>query len=96
MRFLDWFGIAYGIFYFIIAEDSALNNLLDEPLKAGAYDAVTAGYFLLVNRFPRSRYRIEFGSEEPGDYSTRSVYDITVYPDRRKNPIDLSGASRHL
>ena len=45
----------------------------------------TAGYFLLVNRFPRSRYRIEFGSEGPSDYSFRSVYDITVYPDGRKN-----------
>ena len=49
-------------------------------LRAAESQQVT----LLVNRFPRSRYRIEFGSEEPSDYSTRSVYDITVYPDRQK------------
>jgi hypothetical protein len=59
-------------------------------MKPGVYDAVAGGYFVLLPDLALSTYQIDFGCEGPGDYSTRGVYDITVYPDTRKGPSDIS------
>jgi hypothetical protein len=83
------------LFKLRVPKDSALNNLVDEPLKPGIYDAVAAGYFVLVKGLTPSTYRIVFGSEGPGEYATRSVYDVVVFPDKRKRPLDISGLSRY-
>jgi hypothetical protein len=83
------------LFKLTIPKDSALNDVVDEPLKPGVYDAVAAGYFVLIRGLAPSIYRIVFGSEGPGEYATRSVYEIVVFPDSRKRPLDLSGSSRY-
>jgi len=79
------------LFKLTVPKDSALNNLVDEPLKPGIYDAIAAGYFVLLRGLIPSTYRIVFGSEGPGEYATRSVYDVAVFPDKRKRPLDISG-----
>lgn len=79
------------LFKLTVPKDSALNNLVDEALKPGIYDAVAAGYFVLLRRLIPSTYRIVFGSEGPGEYATRSVYDVAVFPNKRKRPLDISG-----
>jgi hypothetical protein len=78
------------LFKLTVPEDSALNNIMDYPMKPGVYDAVAVGYFILLPDLAPSTYQIDFGCEGPGDYSTRGVYDITVYPDARKGPSDIS------
>jgi len=83
------------LFKLRVPKDSGLNNLVDEPLKPGIYDAVAAGYFVLIRGLTPSTYRIVFGSEGPGEYATRSVYDVVVFPDKRKKPQDISGSSRY-
>jgi hypothetical protein len=83
------------LFKLTVPKDSTLNDVLDEPFKAGIHDAVAAGYFVLIRGLAPSTYRIVFGSEGPGEYATRSVYDIVVFPDKRKRPLDISGSSRY-
>jgi hypothetical protein len=85
------------LFKLRVPKDSALNNLVDEPMKAGIYDAVAAEaeYFVSLRGLTPSTYRIAFGSEGPGEYATRSVYDVVVFPDKRKKPLDISGSSRY-
>jgi hypothetical protein len=83
------------LFRLTVPKDSTLNDVVDEPLKPGIYDAVAAGYFVLIRELAPLRYRIAFGSEGPGEYATRSVYDIVVFPDKRKRPLDISGSSRY-
>lgn len=78
------------LFKLNIPKDSALNHLIDNPMKHGVYDAVAVGYFVLLPDLAPSTYRIDFGCHGPGDYSTRGVYDITVYHDTRKEPNDIS------
>jgi hypothetical protein len=92
---LESYRVESPLFKLRVPKDSALNDLVDEPLKPGTYDAVAAGYFILLNRLPPSNYRIVFGSQGPGDYATRSVYDLVVFPDNRKKPLDISGSSRY-
>jgi len=83
------------LFKLTVPKDSALNNLVDEPLKPGIYDAVAVGYFIMLRGLTPSTYRIVFGSEGPGEYATRSMYDIEVFRDKRKRPLDISGQSRY-
>jgi hypothetical protein len=84
------YRIETPLFKLTVPEDSPLNNLMDYPMKPGVYDAVAGGYFVLLPDLALSTYQIDFGCEGPGDYSTRGVYDITVYPDTRKGPSDIS------
>ena len=84
------YRIETPLFKLCVPEDSTLNNLLDYPFKPGVYDAVAGGYFVLLPELAPSTYQIDFGCEGPGDYSTRGVYDITVYRDSRKKPSDKS------
>jgi hypothetical protein len=84
------YRIETPIFKLTVPEDSVLNNLMDYPMKPGVYEAVAGGYFVLLPDLAPSTYQIDFGCEGPGDYSTRGVYDITVYRDTRKQPSDIS------
>lgn len=84
------YRIETPIFKLTVPENSALNNLMDYPMKPGVYDAVAGGYFVLLSDLVPSTYQIDFGCKGPGDYSTRGVYDITVYRDKRKEPSDVS------
>jgi hypothetical protein len=92
---LESYRVESPLFKLQVPRNSALNDLVDEPLTPGSYDAVTAGYFVLLKQLPPAYYNIVFGSEGPGDYSTRSVYDIAVYPDKRLRPVDRSGSSKY-
>ena len=84
------YRIETPLFKLTVPEDSVLTNLMDYPIKPGVYDAVAGGYFVLLPYPAPSTYQIDFGCEGPGDYSTRGVFDITVYRDSRKGPADIS------
>lgn len=92
---LGSYRVASPLFKLIVPKDSALNEMVDEPFKPGIYDAVAAGYFVLIRGLATSTYRIAFGSEGPGEYVTKSVYDIEVYADKRKKPLDISGSPKY-
>jgi hypothetical protein len=87
---LKLYRIESPLFKLTVPEDSTLNNLTEYPFKPGVHDAVTEGYFILLRKLPTSSYQFDFGAEGPGDYMTRSVYDITVYRHTRKLPKDVS------
>ena len=89
---LRFYRVETPLFKLTVPEDSDLNNLIDYPMKPGVHDAVTEGYFILLPDLPPSTYQFDFGSEGPGDYSTRSVYDVTVYRNKRKEPLDISSS----
>ena len=74
----------------LVIEMSTLIILDDYPMKPGVYDAVLEGCFVLVPKLAPPTYQIDFGSEDPSDYSTIWVYYVTVYHDTRKEAGDKS------
>jgi hypothetical protein len=54
----------------LVIEMSTLIILDDYPMKPGVYDAVLEGCFVLVPKLAPPTYQIDFGSEDPSDYST--------------------------
>lgn len=44
----------------------------------GKYYTVVGGFFLLIRSLPKGRYRLDFGGNGRGNYSTNSVYEIAV------------------
>ena len=87
------YKIESPLFQLSVPSDSILNEFQDGPLKPGTYNSVVGGYFLLLKSLPQSKYRISFGAEGPGEYSTRSVYDIEVYSSTPRITKDISGRS---
>ena len=85
------YKIESPLFQLRVPSNSMLNEFLDEPMKPGTYNSVVGGYFLLVKSLPQSKYRLSFGAEGPGEYSTRSVYDIVVYSRTPRITKDISG-----
>jgi hypothetical protein len=85
------YKIESPLFQLRVSSNSILNEFLDEPMKPGTYNSVVGGYFLLVKSLPQSKYRLSFGAEGPGEYSTRSVYDIEVYSRTPRITKDISG-----
>jgi hypothetical protein len=79
------------LFRLTVPKNSVLNEFQDEPLKPGTYYATVGGYFVLVKSLPQSTYRISFGAEGPGEYSTRSIYDIKVHGNISRITKDISG-----
>lgn len=53
-------------------------NILQDPLNAGEYDAVTDGFFILLRDLPPGSYRVQFGGKGRLNYRTDSVYDIYI------------------
>jgi hypothetical protein len=84
------YKIESPLFQLRVPTNSLLNKFHVEPLKPGIYTCVVGGYFLLVRSLPQSKYRISFGAEGPGEYSTRSVYDIEVYSRTPRITRDIS------
>lgn len=84
------YKIESPLFQLKVPTNSILNEFQDEPLKPGTYYAVVGGYFLLVKLLPQSTYRVSFGAEGPGEYSTRSIYDIEVYANTPRITKDIS------
>src|SRR5438093_5244044 len=87
---LTSFKMESPLFQLRVPTNSILNQLQDEPLKPGTYYAVIGGYFLLIKKLPKSKYCISFGAEGPGEYSTRSIYDIEVYSAASRITKDVS------
>ena len=90
------FKMESPLFQLRVPTNSILNQLQDEPLKPGTYYAVIGGYFLLIKKLPKSKYCISFGAEGPGEYSTRSIYDIEVYSAASRITKDVSGHFQNL
>jgi len=90
------FKMESPLFQLRVPTNSILNQLQDEPLKPGTYYAVIGGYFLLLKSLPKSKYRISFGAEGPGEYSTRSIYDIEAYSATSTITKDISGRFRNF
>lgn len=84
------YKIESPLFQLRVPTNSLLNEFHAEPLKPGIYTSAVGGYFLLVRSLPESKYRISFGAEGPGEYSTRSVYDIEVYSRTPRITRDIS------
>jgi hypothetical protein len=85
------YKIESPLFQLTVPANSVLNQLQDEPLKPGTYYATVGGYFILVKTLSEAKYRISFGAEGPGEYSTRSIYDIEVYANTSRITKDVSG-----
>jgi hypothetical protein len=93
---LTSFKMESPLFQLRVPTNSILNQLQDEPLKPGTYYAVIGGYFLLIKKLSKSKYCISFGAEGPGEYSTRSIYDIEVYSAASRITKDVSGHFQNL
>jgi hypothetical protein len=74
-----------------VPKGSLLRERMELTIKPGIYDAITAGYFIMIKSLPSSFYRINFGGEGMGIYVTNSVYDIEV-TQRKKHLRDSSSA----
>jgi hypothetical protein len=87
----DYFAYS-PLFRLNVPESSLLRERMELPLEPGVYDAVSAGYFLIIKSLPPSTYRIMFGEKGPGEYYTNSIYDIFVKGKRRDSVKDKSGS----
>jgi hypothetical protein len=79
------------LFKLAVPKDSLLGERMEFTIKPGIYDAITAGYFIMIRSLPPSLYRINFGGEGMGIYVTNSVYDIEITR-RKKHLRDSSSA----
>jgi hypothetical protein len=70
------------LFKLVVSNESIIADKLDVALKAGTFDAVADGYWILIRSLPPSNepYRIHFEAVGRGDYSNSATYDITVKP----------------
>ena len=59
-----------------------------DAVKPGLYDTVVGGFFVIIRSLPRGKYRVEFGGEGRGNYSTNSIYDVVVEGIRKNMTID--------
>lgn len=86
---LEEYRFESPLFKLTIPKGSLLRKHMEFLMKPGTYDAITTGYYVIIKSLPPSFYRINFGGEGMGIYTTNAVYDIEVI--RRKNhPRDIS------
>lgn len=71
------------LFKLTVPKGSLLRERMEFTIKPGTYDAITAGYFIMIKSLPPSYYRINFGGEGMGIYATNAVYDIEVVQSQR-------------
>jgi hypothetical protein len=88
---LDKYRFESPLFRLGVPKGSLLRERMEFTIKPGIYDAITAGYFIMIRCLPPSFYRINFGGEGMGVYVTNSVYDIEVIQ-RKKQLRDSSSA----
>jgi hypothetical protein len=75
-----------------VPESSVLRERAENLIEPGDYYTVIGGYFLLVRSMNSGKYRIQFGGEGRGNYSTNAVYDIEVLGKRKNLLKDKSGS----
>lgn len=85
---LNRYRVESPLFKLSIPDNSNLRLRTQDAAKPGIYDTVVGGFFLIVHSLPKGRYRLEFGGNGRGNYSTNSIYDITVEGPRKNMVID--------
>jgi hypothetical protein len=85
---LNRYRIESPLFHLSIASNSRLRLGTQDAVKPGLYDTVVGGFFVIIRSLPRGKYRLEFGGNGRGNYSTNSVYDIAVEGIRKNMVID--------
>jgi hypothetical protein len=82
------------LFKILISEKSSLKNKMEEELRAGVFDVVTDGYWILIRELQPSDdpYRIYFEAKKGTYYHYSATYDIFVSPRPRSNFQDKSSA----
>jgi hypothetical protein len=95
---LDKYLVESNRFVLSVSDRSPLKDKLEVPLKAGAYEAITAGYFLLIDteELPSSTYRIKMGGRGRGTYRTAAVYDISVHDKPKSLVKDVSNTVANM
>ena len=70
------------LFKLVVSDKSPLKDYLEIAQKAGTFDAVTDGYWILIRSLPPSEvpYRIHFEAKGRGRYFNSGTYDIIVKP----------------
>lgn len=91
---INGFRIESRLYKLQIPAKSKLRNKMECTAHPGVYDSIIGGYFVIIKSLPEGRFRITFGGEGRGRYSTCSIYDISVNSERRQGIEDFS--SRRL
>jgi hypothetical protein len=70
------------LFKLLVSDESPIKDKLEVAQKAGTFDAVTDGYWILIRSLSPSDepYQIHFEAKGRGDYYNSATYDITVKP----------------
>ena len=70
------------LFKLRVSDECTLKDKLEVEQKAGTFDAVTDGYWILIRSLPPSEvpYRIHFEAKGRGRYFNSGTYDIIVKP----------------
>jgi hypothetical protein len=92
---LKEYKIESPLFRLKVSERNPFLPHLEVPLEPGDYDAaVVVGYFLLIKKLDKGKYRIQFGAKGRGDYRTDAVYDILVEgPELKDFTVDRSNSA---
>jgi hypothetical protein len=85
---LNTYRVESPLFQLSIPDNSKLRLGTQDAVKPGIYDTVVGGFFLIILSLPKGSYRLEFGGNGRGNYSTNSIYDITVDGLRKSMVID--------
>jgi hypothetical protein len=85
---LNEYRIESPLFRLLIPVNSKLRLGTQDAVKPGLYDTVVGGFFLIIRCLPQGSYRLEFGGNGRGNYSTNSAYDIHVKGLRNCNVVD--------
>ena len=80
------------LFKINVPKNSLLRNRMEVSVKPRIYDAITAGYFIMLKSLPPSTYRIMFGGKGVGFYSTNSVYDTEIIENTKEYVKDTSNS----
>jgi hypothetical protein len=80
------------LFKIVVSDKSPLKDKMEEELKAGTFDAVTDGYWILIRELPAldEPYQIYFEAKNGTYYHYSATYDIFVKPRPRSNFKDRS------
>jgi hypothetical protein len=85
---LNKYRIESPLFQLSIPNSSRLRLGTQDAVKPGLYDTVVGGFFLIIHSLPKGKYRLEFGGNGRGNYSTSSIYDIDVKGLRKSMVVD--------
>jgi hypothetical protein len=84
------------LFRILVSASSPLKNRMEEELKAGIFDAVTDGYWILIREFQAGGpYRIYFEARKGDYYHYSATYDIFVQSRPKSNFKDKSYSISH-